>query len=126
MKNPFTWVEIYVDDLARAQQFYETILNIKMIPMETPGGFGDLQMVSFPWAEGQANISGALCKTGSMKPGAGGSLLYFACDDCGIELSRVEAAGGKIIQAKYPIGPHGFCAIAEDPEGNVIGFHSVS
>ncbi len=126
MKNPFTWVEIYVDDLARAQQFYETVLDISMIPMETPGGFGDLQMVSFPWAEGQANISGALCKTSSMKPGAGGSLLYFACDDCGVELSRVEAAGGKVIQAKYPIGPHGFCAIAEDTEGNVIGFHSVS
>lgn len=68
-KNPFTWVEIYVDDMSRAQKFYETVLQIKMIAMETPGGFGDLEMVSFPWAEGEANISGALCKTRDMKPG---------------------------------------------------------
>ena len=68
-KNPFTWVEIYVEDMSRAQKFYETILQIQMIPMATPGDFGDLEMVSFPWAEDGNNISGALCKTREMKPG---------------------------------------------------------
>jgi hypothetical protein len=24
-KNPFTWVEIYVDEMSRAQKFYETV-----------------------------------------------------------------------------------------------------
>lgn len=47
-KNPFTWVEIYVEDMSRAQKFYEDVLQIEMIPMQTPGGFGDLEMVSFP------------------------------------------------------------------------------
>ena len=41
MKNTFAWVEIYVSDMERAQKFYESVLNITMIPMQTPGAFGD-------------------------------------------------------------------------------------
>ena len=123
-KNPFTWVEIYVDDMARAQRFYEAVLQTKMIDMPTPGDFGDLKMVSFPWAEGEGNISGALCQTKETRPGAGGTLVYFACDDCANEASRVDAAGGQVLQDKFPIGEHGFCCICMDTEGNVIGLHS--
>lgn len=125
MKNPFTWVEIYVDDMPRAQKFYETVLAVSMVPMQAPGEFGDLEMLSFPWVEGEANISGALCKTNEMKPGPGGTLIYFTCDDCAVEASRVEAAGGQVLQDKFPLGEHGFCAIATDTEGNTIGFHSM-
>jgi uncharacterized protein len=125
MKNPFTWVEIYVSDMARAQQFYETVLQTTMVPMQAPGEFGDLEMVSFPWVEGGANISGALCKMSNMQPGSGGTLVYFASDDCSTELARIEAAGGKLLQEKMPIGEHGFCGIAMDTEGNTIGFHSM-
>jgi uncharacterized protein len=123
-KNPFTWIEIYVEDMRRARKFYETVLQIEMIPMQAPGDFGDLEMVSFPWAEGKANISGALCKTSSMKPGTGGTLVYFSCEDCATEIARVEDAGGKLLQPKFEIGEHGFVAIGMDTEGNTIGFHS--
>ncbi|ADR21252.1 glyoxalase [Marivirga tractuosa] len=123
-KNPFTWVEIYVEDMSRAQKFYEEVLQFEMTPMQMPGGFGDLQMVSFPWAEDGSNISGALCKTKEIKPGPGGTLVYFTSEDCGIEASRVESAGGKVIQQKEPIGEHGFCSICMDTEGNRIAFHS--
>lgn len=121
-KNPFTWVEIYVEDMSRAQKFYETVLDIQMIPMQVPGEFGDLEMLSFPYVEG--NISGALCKTSEMKPGAGGTLVYFTCEDCEVETNRVENAGGKVLQGKVPIGEHGFCSVVMDTEGNTIGFHS--
>ncbi len=124
-KNPFTWVEIYVEDMRRAQKFYEAVLQIKMIEMEAPGDFGDLEMLSFPWAEGETNISGALCKTGDMKPGAGGTLVYFACEDCATETSRVANAGGKVLQEKFKIGDHGFCSIVMDTEGNTVGLHSM-
>ncbi|MCH7409787.1 VOC family protein [Belliella sp. DSM 111904] len=123
-KNPFTWVEIYVEDMSRAQKFYESVLNIQLTPMETPGDFGDLEMLCFPWAEGELNISGALCKTSDFKPGTGGTLVYFASKDCTTELARVEAAGGKVIQEKFSISEHGFVALAMDTEGNTIGFHS--
>lgn len=124
-KNPFTWVEIYVEDMSRAQKFYETVLQIEMIPMQTPGDLTDLEMLSFPWAEGGINISGALCKTNDMKPGTGGTLVYFTCEDCALEESRVEGAGGHVLQSKFPIGEHGFCSICMDTEGNTIGLHSV-
>ena len=123
-KNPFNWIEIYVDDMSRAKKFYETVLQVEMVPMQTPGEFGDLEMVSFPWVEGEANISGALCKTSEMKPGTGGTLVYFTCDDCSVEESRVEGAGGQVLQSKFPIGEHGFCSVCMDTEGNTIGLHS--
>ena len=123
-KNPFTWVEIYVEDMSRAQKFYEHVLQIQMIPMQAPGDFGDLEMLSFPWAPEDGNISGSLCKTNDTKPGLGGTLVYFTCEDCAIETSRVENAGGTVIQEKLSLGEHGFCAIAIDTEGNRIGFHS--
>lgn len=125
MKNPFTWVEIYVSDMARAQKFYETVLQTTMVPMQAPGEFGDLEMVSFPWVEGGANISGALCKMNDMQPGSGGTLAYFASDDCSTELARVTDAGGTVVQEKMSLGEHGFCGIAMDTEGNTIGFHSM-
>jgi len=123
-KNPFTWVEIYVEDMSRAQKFYEAVLQIEMVPMQAPGDFGDLEMLSFPWVQDGANISGALCKTSDFKPGAGGTLVYFTSEDAAIEISRVEAAGGKVIQEKFSISEHGFVALAMDTEGNTIGFHS--
>lgn len=124
-KNPFTWVEIYVADMQRAQKFYETVLQISMNSMQTPGDFGDLEMVSFPWSQDGPNITGALCKTKEMQPGTGGTLVYFACDDCSVEYSRVEAAGGKVLQEKFQIGEHGYCAIVMDTEGNTIGLYSM-
>ena len=123
-KNPFTWVEIYVEDMVRARKFYETVFEIELLPMQAPGDAGDLEMWCFPWAQGESNISGALCKTSDVKPGPGGTMVYFTCDDCAIETSRVENAGGQVLQGKFPIGEHGFCSVAMDTEGNTIGFHS--
>ncbi|MFQ3575563.1 MAG: hypothetical protein SNJ77_03915 [Cytophagales bacterium] len=34
--NPFTWIEIYVDNMKKAQQFYQTVFHIEMIPMQAP------------------------------------------------------------------------------------------
>lgn len=124
-KNPFTWVEIYVDDMSRAQKFYETILDIKLTELPMPEGMGEMQMLSFPWAENERGISGALVKMNDMKPGNGGALVYFTCDDCSVEEARVESAGGKVFQSKMSIGDYGFCSIISDTEGNTIGLHSM-
>jgi predicted enzyme related to lactoylglutathione lyase len=42
-----------------------------------------------------------------------------------LEASRVGPAGGKVMKEKFPIGPHGFIALATDTEGNAIGLHSM-
>ncbi|HQS53225.1 MAG: lactoylglutathione lyase [Sphingobacteriales bacterium 17-39-43] len=125
-KNPFTWVEIYVDDMSRAQKFYETLLQIKLSEMPMPEGLGEMQMLCFPFEENGMNTSGALVKMENMGPGAGGTLVYFASEDCSIEEGRAEAAGGKVLQPKMSLGEHGFCSILMDTEGNTIGLHSMN
>jgi uncharacterized protein len=132
VKNPFVWTEIYAEDLARAQKFYETVLNIQMQPAEVPAGMEAeegsdeyFEMLFFPGNMDLHGSSGALVKSAMFKPGAGGTLNYFSCEDCAVEISRVEAAGGKVIQGKMSIGQYGFCGICTDSEGNRIGFHSM-
>jgi uncharacterized protein len=124
-KNPFTWVEIYVADMGRAQKFYETVLDMQMSELPMPDGMGDMQMMSFPWAENERNISGSLVKMDNMPPGTGGTMVYFACEDCQIEEGRVESAGGKVLQPKMSLGDYGFCSIVMDTEGNSVGLHSM-
>ncbi len=124
-RNVFTWLEIYVEDMQRARKFYETVLQLEMVEMPTPGGMDDFEMLSFPWLEDAPNISGALVKTSSVKPGSGGTIAYFACEDCAVEIGRVASAGGTVLQEKFPISEHGFCGICLDTEGNTIGFHSM-
>lgn len=124
-KNPFTWVEIYVDDMGRAVRFYEAVLNIRMSELPMPEGNGEMLMMSFPWVADGPNTSGALVKAGNMGPGAGGTLVYFTCDDCAIEESRVVSAGGKVLQSKMSLGDYGFCSVVMDTEGNSIGLHSM-
>lgn len=120
--NPVGWFEIYVDDLGRAAKFYETVLATKLEQLPSPQA--ELKMMAFPMEMEAAGAAGALCRMEGVKPGGGGTLVYFKCEDCGTEASRVEAAGGQIQQAKTPIGEYGFMVLAVDPEGNMFGLHS--
>lgn len=123
MKNAVTWFEIYVDNMDRARSFYERVLNttLSKLPMGDEG-----EMWAFPWENDAPNASGALVKHPMGKPSASGTLVYFDSADCATELSRIEAAGGRVLQPKMPIGEFGFIGIASDTEGNTIGFHSMA
>jgi hypothetical protein len=83
-------------------------------------------MLSFPSAENGMNISGALVKEEGMQPGTGGTMVYFACEDCSVEESRVEKAGGKVLRTKMSLGDYGFCSVVMDTEGNTVGLHSMA
>jgi uncharacterized protein len=126
--NPVAWFEIYVDDIARAKQFYSKVLAVDLYDMDVPNdGDGDVefQMVSFPLVEEAPNASGALVKAQGVKAGGNSTMVYFSCEDCSVEEGRVEGAGGKVIKPKFPIGPYGFCAVNLDTEGNMFGLHSM-
>ncbi len=41
-------------------------------------------------------------------------------------LQAIEKSGGKVLEHKHPIGPHGFRAIVLDSEGNRIALYSPS
>ena len=117
------WFDIYVDDMDRAQTFYETVLETELAPMDDPND-DSVIMRTFVDDFASHGAGGALVKLAHASPGIGGSMVYFSCDDCEVEQGRVEAAGGHIARPKFSIGDHGFVSLAMDTEGNMIGFHS--
>ena len=120
-KNPICWFEIYVQDMARAKKFYETMLGIELEELNSIG----VELWGFPMNNETAGCSGALAKMEGVDPGGNATLVYFSCEDCAIEEQRVEAAGGKIHRAKFSIGQFGFISLISDTEGNMVGLHSL-
>ena len=128
MKNPVTWFEIYVDDMARASAFYSTVFAIELAELPDPTNSSDssLQMKAFPSDMESHGASGALVCVDGMPAGQNGVLVYFSCEDCAVEESRIEPAGGTIVRPKFSIGDYGFITLAKDTEGNMFGLHSLS
>ena len=119
------WFDIYVEDMERAQAFYEGVLQTTLSPMGDPND-PTAQMRAFGDDFVSHGAGGALVKLAHAKPGPGGSMVYFSCDDCAVEEARAVAAGGSVVQSKYSIGEHGFVSIIGDTEGNMVGLHSVA
>ena len=122
--HAISWFEIPATDLSRAQQFYEKIFGITMIPMDNPG----VSMRIFP-VDSVMSIGGALVhNTEFYRPSAtDGPLLYLnANPDVQTVLDKVEAAGGKIIVPRTQISPeYGSMAVFIDTEGNRIALHAI-
>lgn len=117
------WFDIYVDDMERAQAFYETVLETTLEPMDDPND-PTAQMRAFGDDFASHGAGGALVKLEYSQPGPGGSMVYFSCQDCAEEEGRVDGAGGAVVRSKFSIGDHGFVSIVIDTEGNLIGLHS--
>ena len=119
------WFDIYVEDMERAQAFYESVLDTTLSPMNDVSD-PTVQMRAFGDDFTSHGAGGALVKLDHARPGPGGSMVYFSCDDCAVEEARVSAAGGSTVRPKFSIGEHGFVSIVIDTEGNMIGLHSVT
>ena len=78
MNNPVGWFEIYVDDIARARNFYETVFQIQLLPLEGGGP----QMLAFPASMEHYGCGGALVHMDGFKAGGNSTLVYFSCADC--------------------------------------------
>lgn len=123
--NPVGWFEIYVDDLTRAKTFYEAVFEVNLEVLGDPND-SSIQMLAFPSDMEKYGATGALVKMEHVIAGGGGTLVYFACDDCAIEAERAKAAGGSIQRPKMDIGEYGFICLVLDSEGNMIGLHSMT
>jgi uncharacterized protein len=126
--NPVGWFEIYVQDIARAQKFYETVLDIKLSDLPSPPG-DELKMMMFTPAGENAmekpGSTGALVHMPGMPSGGNSTLVYFMSEDCSVEEGRVEGAGGGVFKPKFSIGEYGFISLCTDPDGNMFGLHSM-
>ena len=118
------WFDIYVEDIERAQAFYEAVLQTELAVMDDPTD-STVQMRAFGDDFTSHGAGGALVKLDFAKPGPGGSMVYFSCQDCAVEEARVVDAGGQVVRPKSAIGEHGFVSLFMDSEGNMVGLHSI-
>ncbi|EMR00996.1 VOC family protein [Cesiribacter andamanensis] len=123
--NLVGWFEIPVTDMNRAVRFYEQVFAVQLLrrPM------GGLDMAWFPAKHGASGSCGSLIHhPRHYSPSStDGVLIYFTSQagDLALELSRVEAAGGRILQPKTLISKEiGFMALFLDSEGNRLALHS--
>jgi predicted enzyme related to lactoylglutathione lyase len=119
VNSPVVWVDVPCVDLDRAIKFYSRVLACEIPKQEVPG----FAMGIFP--HGDIGAGGCLAVMKDTKPSETGLLVYMSCDGRLDEaVSLVEANGGKVLEPKHQIGPHGFRAIIKDSEGNRVALHS--
>ena len=56
--NPVGWFEIYVNDMARARAFYESVFQTKLDLLETP--IPGMEMWAFPMSMEKYGAAGSL------------------------------------------------------------------
>jgi len=119
MQHAITWFEIPVQNIDRATDFYGTILNAQL----NRGELGGYEMAFFP----TTGVGGALVQGQGYVPTEHGVVTYlFVGEDVGGVLSRVEQAGGSILQPKTLITEEiGYMAFIRDSEGNRVGLHGI-
>ena len=124
MANLFNWVEIPTSDIERAKTFYRTILGVEQELQQV--NLGDMPYVFLPMEPG--DVGGALVQHQNYLPGQGqGVCVYLVVQgDLNATLAKAEAAGGKVLISKTPLGEMspGYMAQIIDSEGNRIGLWS--
>lgn len=110
--------------MTRARRFYETVMETTLEQINNPGDT-DIELWGFPGNMEHYGASGALVKMEGCPVGQNSTVVYFACEDCSVQESRVKKAGGTVFRSKMPIGEYGFIALVTDTEGNMIGLHSM-
>jgi predicted enzyme related to lactoylglutathione lyase len=114
--------------MERAKKFYTAVIGTHFIDSSPPGEAPQhMKMAFFSPMENQG-VSGALIEMPGTKEGDGhcvNTMVYFPCQDCSVEESRVAAAGGIVNRSKFSIGEFGFSSICVDSEGNPFGLFSM-
>ncbi len=120
MKSYISIFEIPADEISRAIDFYQVILDIKIERMDMP----EMQMGILPY-EGQM-VPGVIIKAEGNRPSSDGVTIYLnAGDDLQVILDKVEKNAGQILVPKtLHADESGYFAIFLDSEGNKIGLHS--
>jgi len=119
--NAVGWFEIYVQDMARAKAFYESMLQIQFQKLASP----EIEMWSFPGDMAKPGSPGSLVRMPGFPSGGNSVLVYFSCEDCAVEEGRIVSSGGKVQRPKMSIGQYGFITLGVDTEGNMFGLHSM-
>lgn len=116
------WVEIPVKDLDRAAAFYQAVFQFAPTEVGDDGTRRTTTLTNTS-PEGRPGIS--LNQTTNFEPSRTGTLVYIdAGEDLSEHLSRVEPAGGTVIEPKTSMGDAGNYATFLDTEGNLLALYS--
>lgn len=113
------WIEIPVNDLARAKDFYEAVFD------HAPTDVIKEDDRRITVIAGQPTVS--LNQTPGFVPTEQGSLPYFHVDaPLDDTLARVTRAGGRVVEPGAPRGENGVFSLVTDTEGNALYLHASS
>ena len=121
MRHVLNWFEIPVDDIDRAQRFYETLLGQSLRREE----MGPQSLAVFPYDEG--SVGGALLSSPHPPaPSIDGMVAYLnAGPSLDVVLSRADELGAEVLLEKVKLPRDiGWIAHIRDCEGNRVGLHS--
>jgi len=108
-RSSLSLIEFPADDPVRARHFWTELLGVELAARGSAAGEG--------WqTDSQAPAVGIHAR--GPGPGDSFSLPYFAVDDIGETLARVEALGGSVVH------PGERWAICKDSEGSPFGLSS--
>jgi uncharacterized protein len=113
------WVEVPVKDINHGSQFYGILFDQQLNAEEYDGRRFAVIRVS----DGQVGLS--LNQFEGFDPGANGPLVYLnAGARFDVMLSRIEAAGGKVVIPRSPMSEKSVFATFNDTEGNTLALYS--
>ncbi len=123
-RNPVGWFEIYVKDMAKCRTFYQEVLGVTLEQLDSPPDM-DIELWAFPMEMDLPGAAGALVCMPGKDAGGSGTIVYFSCVDCAEQAARAAKNGGTLHQEKSSLGEYGFMALIIDPDGNMVGVHSM-
>ncbi len=120
--NIVVWFEIPAADFERAATFYETIFDTKL----DRESFGGPKMGVFRYD--RPKVSGCVMEAPERAGKDNGTIIYLNCTGhLDAVVSRVEAAGGKLLTPRIDLPPGmGAYFHIRDSEGNRVGVHAAS
>ena len=109
MGNKIIHVEVVGKDGSALQKFYKEVFDWDL-DTNNPGGYGMLRQ--------EALTAGI----GATSDGSAGHVTFYVGAENPAEvLTKVEAAGGKVLMPLTEVAPDTTIAMFADPEGHVVG-----
>ena len=111
-----TWVDLLTPDIDASRKFYREVFGWEYdIGGPEYGGYTTAR-------KGTLTTVGLAPMPSEMPPMPAAWNVYFATEDVGADVARVEALGGKTLYPPMVVGEFGSMASCQDPNGASFGF----
>ena len=114
MGNPFVHVELQTNDLAKAKQFYASLLEWKLEEIPFEGG-------SYTMVHVGVGVGGGMMK--NPVPGSPSQwLAYISVADVAATTRKAKELGATVLCDRTEVSGFGWFGVIADPTGAVVAF----